>query len=359
MIHDEDINLLKNLFLIKIESEKTRKKNKRKGQYPKALQIEGKILTSDLEKSNGIDKYYIYFIFKTNGFHSGYQNKREIMDTGQPFNKKSPKSKAKPKIPEREQLLNFVSKFKDLIMSASPNDEKKLPPRPPKFHGRFVRADSKTEKEMLKSRGSRVVNYFNDSMANTDTDRATRHSQRSIRSRKASFSKRSIYSQANENRPDPEALGQVDRSLGGVWGGLMARAERAQNQRHDERPGEVQRKAKADFGTVGKKHHFVGYRQRAAEPVEFGGVLGKYTPKSRQNPEARVAGARGAGAEHDISVRKSAQSHGARAGGVAEPNGQNEREPISDRVLRYHPKGQQQALFHSHQFQAASLLAEQ
>ena len=79
MIHDEDINLLKNLFLIKIESEKTRKKNKRKGQYPKALQIEGKILTSDLEKSNGIDKYYINFIFKTNGFHSGYQNKRDIM----------------------------------------------------------------------------------------------------------------------------------------------------------------------------------------------------------------------------------------------------------------------------------------
>jgi hypothetical protein len=113
------------------------------------------------------------------------------------------------KVPEREQLLNFVSKFKDLIMSASPKDNHPPTLQPPKFHGRFVRADSKTEKEMLQSKGSRVVNYFNDSMAN-QSEKMSRRS-RKTRSRKSG---KSYVSRKYTTPVEKDISHVIDKSLG-------------------------------------------------------------------------------------------------------------------------------------------------
>jgi hypothetical protein len=124
-------------------------------------------------------------------------------------NLKQAKKKYPPREDERDQLLNFVSKFKDLIISASQQEESPTMPDPPKFHGRLVSAKTRTNREMRQSRDSRVVNYFNDSGANLDNfERNSRRTKRTQRSKK------SLPKSIRTHKAEENLMENIDKSLG-------------------------------------------------------------------------------------------------------------------------------------------------
>lgn len=121
-----------------------------------------------------------------------------------------PNKKPRPSDPEQEQLLQYVSKFKEIIISASNHEEPPKLPAPPKFHGRLVSNKSRSSRAMRQSRDSRVVNYFNDTEDQLDAhDRVSRRSRNTQKSRVSSRKSREL------DQFDDEMLGDIDRSLGG------------------------------------------------------------------------------------------------------------------------------------------------